>query len=435
MGDNHFSRRNFMKASATVSLAAMTNSMNKAFAAGSDKLRLGLVGCGGRGTGAVGDCIKSSENVEIYAMADLFGDKIDSSLELMKKGTNWIQKVEDPARINVTEERRFVGFDAFQKLIDLDEIDIIILATPPGFRPQHFDAAIKGGKHVFMEKPAAVDPVGVRSVIRTAELADQKKLCVVAGTQRRHQKHYIDIMERVHDGQIGQIVGAQCYWNGGGMLNWGPADNPQWTEMKRQCRRWYFYDWICGDHIVEQHLHNLDVVNWAFNQTPVKCMGIGGRQVRTGPEYGNIFDHFTVEFEYENGVKTLSTCRQMEGCTNNVSERIVGTKGVAYLDGVSGKIEGANPYMPEYSSPNPYVQEHKDLVDAIRSNEHINEGRRVAESTLNAIMGRMSTYTGRALSWNWAMNSSKLDMRPEKYDFDFPIKTNPVPTPGKTPLI
>ena len=431
---NSFSRRNFIKASAAVSLAAMTSHMNKAFAAGSDKLRLGLVGCGGRGTGAVGDCIKSSENVEIYALADLFPDKIKSTLKLMKEGNKWVQKVDDPAKINVSQERCFSGFDAFQKLIDLDEIDVVILATPPGFRPQHFDAAIKAGKHVFMEKPVAVDPVGVRAVIKTAELADQKKLCVVAGTQRRHQKHYLDIMKRIHDGQIGQIVAAQCYWNGGGMLNWGPKTNPEWTEMETQCRRWYFYDWICGDHIVEQHVHNLDVVNWAFNQTPVKCMGMGGRQVRTAPEYGNIFDHFAVEFEYENGVRTLSECRQMDGTTQNVSERIVGTKGVAYLDGGTGRIEGQKPYTPEYTSPNPYVQEHEDLIKAIRSNNHINEAKRVAESCMNAIMGRMSTYTGRALSWKWAMNASKLDLSPEKYEFG-PNPVNPVPTPGKTQLV
>ncbi|MCK4887663.1 MAG: Gfo/Idh/MocA family oxidoreductase, partial [Planctomycetes bacterium] len=254
---NNFTRRDFMKASAAVSLATMTSPMSNAFAAGSDKLRIGLVGCGGRGTGAVGDCMKAADNVEIYAMADLFKDRVDSSLELMKTGNKWVPKIEDTSRINVTKERCFSGFDAFQKLIDLDEIDIVFLVTPPGFRPQHFEAAIKAGKHVFMEKPVAVDPAGVRLVIKAAELAEQKKLSVVAGTQRRHQKHYLDIMKRIHDGDIGEIVAAQCYWNGGGMLGWGPADNPQWSEMERQCRRWYFYDWICGDHIVEQHLHNL----------------------------------------------------------------------------------------------------------------------------------------------------------------------------------
>ena len=430
----NFTRRYFMKASAAVSLAAMTSPMSKAFAAGSDKLRIGLVGCGGRGTGAVGDCIKAADNVEIYAMADLFKDRIENSKNLMKVGSDWIQKIEDTSKINITEERCFSGFDAFQKLIGLDEIDIVILATPPGFRPQHFEAAINAGKHVFMEKPVAVDPAGVRSIIKTAELADQKKLSVVAGTQRRHQKHYLDIIKRIHDGDIGEIVAAQCYWNGGGMLNWGPADNPQWNEMERQCRRWYFYDWICGDHIVEQHLHNLDVVNWAFDAIPEKCMGIGGRQVRTAPEYGNIFDHFTVEYDYPNGAKITSMCRQMDGCTENVSERIVGTKGVAYLDGGNGKITGVKPFEPAEASPNPYVVEHADLIAAIRNNEPINEAKRVAESSLTAIAGRMGTYTGRALKLSWALNASKLDLTPEKYEFG-PMKTNPVPMPGITQLI
>jgi len=431
---NNFTRRDFMKASAAFSLAAMTTPMNKVFAAGSDKLRIGLIGCGGRGTGAVGDCIKAADNVEIYAMADLFKDRIDNAINLMKVGSDWIQKVEDPSKINITEERCFSGFDAFQKLLAIDEIDIVILATPPGFRPQHFEAAINAGKHVFMEKPVAVDPFGVRSIIKTAELADQKKLCVVAGTQRRHQKHYIEIMKRIHDGDIGEIVAAQCYWNGGGMLNWGPANNPQWSEMERQCRRWYFYDWICGDHIVEQHVHNLDVVNWAFNGIPEKCLGIGGRQVRTAPEYGNIYDHFTVEYEYPNGAKITSMCRQFDGCTENVSERIVGTKGVAYLDGATGKITGDKPFEPVEASPNPYVIEHADLIAAIRNNEHINEGKRVAESTLTAIAGRMSTYTGRALKLSWALNASTLNLTPEKYEFG-PMKTNPVPMPGITQLI
>jgi predicted dehydrogenase len=431
---NNFTRRDFMKASAAVSLAAMTSPMSKAFAAGSDKLRIGLVGCGGRGTGAVSDCMKAVDNIEIYAMADLFKDKTDSSLEAMKTGNQWVQKIDDPTKINVTQERCFSGFDAFQKLIDLDEIDIVYLATPPGFRPQHFEAAIKAGKHVFMEKPVAIDPAGVRLVIKAAELADQKKLSVVAGTQRRHQKHYRDIMKRIHDGDIGEIVAAQCYWNGGGMLNWGPADNPQWNEMERQCRRWYFYDWICGDHIVEQHLHNLDVVNWAFGEIPEKCMGIGGRHIRTAPEYGNIFDHFAVEYEYPNGAKITSMCRQMDGCTENVSERIVGTKGVAYLDGATGKITGNKPFEPKEASPNPYEVEHADLVAAIRNNEPINEAKRVAESSLTAIAGRMSTYTGRALKLSWAMNASKLDLTPEKYEFG-PMKTNPVPMPGITQLI
>jgi predicted dehydrogenase len=417
------SRRDFIKTSAAVGMAAVLAGKVRLFAAGSDKVRVGLIGCGGRGTGAAKDCVNSSDNVEITAMGDLFQDHLDKSLAELSR------EVDD--KVSVTKETSFAGFDAFEKVIASD-VDMVILATPPHFRPQHLAAAVEAGKHIFMEKPVAVDPVGVHSVIASSEAAEKKGLSIVAGTQRQHQEHYLEIMKRIHRGDIGEIVGGQCYWNMGEL--WVKRRQLDWSDMEWQCRNWLYFTWLSGDHIVEQHLHNLDVINWAIGAHPVQCMGMGGRQVRTGSEYGNIFDHFAVEYEYPNGVRVLSMCRQTAGCNEQVSERVVGTKGQTYTDGSIGFIEGQNAYKYEGESPNPYVQEHADLITSIREGEVLNEGKRVAESTMTVIMGRMSAYTGRALKWDWAMNASELDLRPPKYEFgDLPVR--PVAVPGKTPLI
>ena len=417
------SRRSFIKTSAIASLAAVSFDSNRVFAAGSDKLRIGLIGCGGRGTGAAKDCVKSSENVEIVAMGDLFGDRLDSSIARLSRS------VDD--KISVTDDTCFVGFDAYKKVIACD-VDVIILGTPPHFRPIHLKAAIEAGKHVFMEKPVAVDPVGIRSVIATSELAKQKGLAIVAGTQRRHQDHYLQVMKRIHDGDIGEIVAAQCYWNQGDL--WVKKHRPHWSDMEWQCRNWLYFTWLSGDHITEQHVHNLDVINWAIGTHPVQAMGMGGREVRTGKEYGNVFDHFAVEYEYPNSVRVLSMCRQTDGTSTRVAERVVGTKGLVKTDGRNGSIEGEKPYKYQGKSPSPYVQEHADLIRSIRQGKPLNEGRRVAESTMTAIIGRMSAYTGRALKWDWAMNASELDLAPPKYEFaDLPVR--PVSVPGKTKLV
>jgi len=417
------SRRNFIKASAAVGMAAILPGKERLFATGSDKLRVGLIGCGGRGTEAAQDCVTSSPNVEITAMGDLFQDQLDKSLAELSR------KVDD--KVSVTEDTSFVGFDAYKKVIACD-VDMVILATPPHFRPQHLTAAIEAGKHVFMEKPVAVDPTGIRSIIASSELAKNKGLAIVAGTQRRHQAHYLEIMKRIHRGDIGEIVGGQCYWNMGEL--WVKNKQPGWSDMEWQCRNWLYFTWLSGDHIVEQHVHNLDIINWAIGTHPAQAMGMGGRQVRTGPEYGNIFDHFAIEYEYPNGVRVLSMCRQTAGCHDVVAERVVGTKGQTYTDGSTGLIEGQNPFKYEGESPNPYVQEHADLIASIRNGKPLNEGKQVAESTMTAIMGRMSAYTGRALKWDWAMNASKLDLSPPKYEMgDLPVR--PVAVPGKTKLV
>ena len=426
-------RRVFMKTSAAVSLGAIASQLGaRAYAAGSDKIRVGLIGCGGRGTGAVRDCIEASESVELVAMADLFKDRLDSSFKELKEGS--ADKKNNPLQrgFNVTPEQCFVGFDAYQKLLAAD-VDLVLLAAPPYTRPIHLKAAVEAGKHVFMEKPAGVDPIGIRSVIETGELAEQKKLAIVAGSQRRHQKHYIELMNRISNGEIGDIIAGQCYWCGGDMLGyWRYFDRTKMgSDMEWQCRNWPWFLWTSGDHIVEQHVHNIDVMNWALNSHPVKVFGMGGRAVRKN---GNIYDHFAVEFEYANGAKIQSMCRQMPSCSERISENVMGTKGICYTDGATGYIKGANAYKYEGPNPNPYVLEHADLIQSIKDGKPLNEAKRIAESTLAGIMGRTSAYTGREISWDWAMNASKLDLSPAKYEFGELLEQQ-VALPGRTQLV
>jgi len=419
--NDSLTRRDFLKTTAAASLAAAIPGNLGLYAGGTDSFRVGVIGCGGRGTGAAIDCVSSSEGVEVVALFDAFRDRVDSSLKRLQ------EKI--PGKVKVTTETCFTGLDGYKKLLALPQVNLVVMAAPPGFRPIHLKAAVEAGKHVFMEKPVAVDPVGVRSVIASAELAGQKGLAIVAGTQRRHQIKYLEMLKRIHDGQIGEIVGGQCYWNQGDL--WVRQPEPGMSDMEWQCRNWLYFSWLSGDHIVEQHVHNIDVMNWAFRGLPLKVMGMGGRQERTAPEYGNIYDHFAVEFEYPNGVRVMSMCRQIKGCAERVEEKIVGTKGVAFG---YGEIQGANPWKFEGEEPNPYVVEHADLIAGIRSGKLLNEGKQIAESTMCAIVGRMSAYTGRAISWDWAMTSSKLDLSPKKYEFG-PNPVDPVAIPGHTPLI
>jgi predicted dehydrogenase len=383
---------------------------------------------------AVRDCIEASESVELVAIADLFKDHIDVALKDFKEGNADKKRTPLSHGFNVKPEMCFVGFDAYQKLLACDDVDLVLLTAPPYSRPIHLAAAVEAGKHVFMEKPAGVDPVGIRSVIKSGESAEQKKLAIVAGTQRRHQKHYIELMNRVNDGDIGEIVSGQCYWCGGDMLGyWRYFDRTKMgSDMEWQCRNWPWFLWTSGDHIVEQHVHNIDVMNWALGGHPVKVFGMGGRAVRKN---GNIYDHFSVEFEYANGARIQSMCRQMPSCSERVSEHAVGTKGTCYTDGASGYIKGAGEYKYDGPNPNPYVEEHRDLIKSIQDGKPLNEAKRVAESTLAGIMGRISAYTGREISWDWAMNASKLDLMPAKLDFNGEFPAEPVALPGKTQLL
>ena len=438
--DDGASRRDFIRTSLLVGAAAAAGWSSGCAAGGkrqkwaapfpvergdAEPMRVGVIGCGGRGTGAAINCIDSSPGVTIAALGDLFPDRLDRSrAQLLKDRAD---------ACSFTDASCFTGFDNYRRVLECD-IDMVILATPPHFRPIHLTAAVEAGKHVFTEKPVAVDPVGVRTVIAAAELAEQKGLGLVAGTQRRHDPRYLEVMNRVLAGDIGEVVGGQCYWNMGGL--WVVDPKPEFTEMEWQCRNWLYFTWLSGDHIVEQHIHNIDVLNWALGGPPVKVVGMGGRQSRTEPKYGNIFDHFAVEYEYANGARVLSMCRQAQGASSRVTERIVGTQGVAIPD--QGRIEGAHPFefvVAEGAEEiNPYVQEHADLIGSIRHGQPLNEGVRVAESNLTAIMGRMSAYTGRELKWEWALNSSKLDLSPTRYAFG-PNPVPPVAIPGQTELV
>jgi predicted dehydrogenase len=436
MSDNNskdganLTRRAFLGVTtATAATAALMATGSYVHAQGSGKIRVGVIGCGGRGGGAARDILQADPEVEIYAIGDLFPERANGGREQLLK--------EFPGRINVTPERTFSGFDAYKKVLAQD-VKIVILATPPGFRPTHFQAAIEAGKNVFMEKPVAVDPNGVRSVIATADLAAQKGLAVVAGTQRRHQVNYIETIKRIHDGAIGDVVSAQCYWNQGGL--WMHPRQPAWSDMEWQLRNWLYFTWLSGDHITEQHVHNLDVINWVMKAHPIKAVGMGGRQVRTDPAYGHIFDHFAVEYEYPNGMKLLSMCRQIDGTAPRVEERVVGTKGTS---NPGGSIRGENsfryeaPIDPATGKPkrpiSPYVQEHIDLIKSIRDGKPLNEGRQIAESTLTAIMGRLSAYTGQEVTWD-QMVALPLDLMPEKIEFGT-LAVAPVPTPGRSTLL
>ncbi len=464
-------RRSFLQQTSTAiaggALLSALPIQRFAHAAGSDSLKLALIGCGGRGTGAADHNLNTHGlgELKLVAMADAHRDRLDQSYNILKN--------KHGDRVDVSEANKFVGLDAYKEAIKL--CDVVITATPPGFRPMIFEEAVRQGKHVFMEKPVAVDGPGVRKILEAAKIAKQKNLKVGVGLQRRHQPNYLESMKRIHGGEIGDILSMRCYWNGGPV---GPKmrrsdlekklGRPP-TEMEYQLRNWYNFTWICGDHICEQHIHNLDVINWIKNGYPVKAHGMGGRAYLTEPDHGEIFDHHAVEFEYADGSRCFSQCRQIPGCVSDVSESIVGTKGKwdsrtfalqahggdmiwryktpdAESKGSSKKGKKA-PAVPESelvqayrsnSSNDGHQIEHFPLMEAIRRNLDYNEAERGALSTLTAIMGRMATYSGKALTWEDALNS-KVDLMPEKLAFDALPKVLPGPDgrypyaiPGKT---
>jgi myo-inositol 2-dehydrogenase / D-chiro-inositol 1-dehydrogenase len=417
------SRRDFLKTStaATVGLGMLGN----AHAAGSDAIKVGLVGCGGRGTGAaenICEAAGTSYNVKLYAMADVFEDHLKNCRDRVRDHPLCKEK------FDVADERSFVGFDAYQKVIDC--CDLVMLATPPGFRPQHIEATIKAGKHLFSEKPVAVDGTGIRKVLAAYDEANKKGLSVITGTQRRHQASYLESLKLIHDGAIGDLVGGRVFWNQGDI--WAHKRQPGWSDTEYQIRNWYHFLWLCGDHIVEQHVHNLDVACWALKAHPIRAVGMGGRQVITEPERGQSYDHFAVDYEFPDGVHVLSMCRQIAGSTGDVSENLVGTKGRWQSNG--HRFSGAERRRIRIEHEvNPYVQEHIDLLESISSRKPVNELKQVAESTLTAIMGRMSAYTGKAVSWEQALNS-KLDTFPKTLAWG-PMEEPPIPKPGVTELI
>ena len=402
-------------------LAGRLGAIPAVHAAGSDLIKIGLIGCGERGTGAADDALTSSSNVKLVAMGDVFKDHLEMSRDLLAK------KFSD--KVDVPDDRCFVGFDAYEKVLSSD-INYVILATPPGFRPIHLKAAVAAGKNIFAEKPVAVDAPGLRAVLEVYEEAKAKGLGIGVGTQRHHQNGYVETIKRIHDGAIGQIVSARCYWNQGPI--WVHPRLAGWTDIEWQLRNWYYFTWLCGDHIVEQHVHNLDVVNWATRSHPTSAVGLGGRQVRIDPVYGNIYDHFAIDYEYEGGVHVMSMCRQIPGCQNNVSEALVGTKGFCQVNKYT--ITGEKTWQYEGENNKPYVQEHTDLIASIRAGKPYNELKGIAESTLTAIMGRMAAYTGKLVTWEQALNS-KENLSPAKFDWNEPLAVAPVAFPGHTELV
>jgi predicted dehydrogenase len=368
--------------------------------------------------------------VKLVAMGDAFQDRLEGSKAQLLKNPKIAPL------IDVTPERSFVGLDAFQKVLAAD-VNYVILATPPGFRPEHLRAAVTAGKNIFTEKPVAVDGPGIRNVLETYELAKTKNLGIVAGTQRRHGNGYVETMKRIHDGAIGEIRAARCYWNQGGL--WNKPRQPEWSDLEWQLRNWLYFTWLSGDHIVEQHIHNLDVINWALQAHPISALGLGGRQVRTGPEYGHIYDHFTIDYEYPSGVHVLSMCRQMPGTDGRVAEDVQGTLGTSATsqDAKRYIITGKNEWRlaPEQVGTDPYVQEHIDLIASIRKGQPLNELRQVAESTMTAILGRMSAYTGKTVTWDQAIGSQQALVPPSAQLAWGPMPVAPVAEPGKTELV
>jgi len=437
------SRRDFLKTTAVAAgaVAATQLSLPAVHAAGSDFIKVGLIGCGGRGNGAAVNVLEAAKGVTIHALGDVFQFQVDGTrhrLEHFVKNEKSGKTARELGNTVDVEGRCFSGLDAYKQVID-SGANYIILATTPGFRPIHLQAAVAAGKNIFTEKPVAVDGPGIRKVLEAHKEAEKKGLHIVAGTQRRHQLAYLETMKRIHDGAIGDLVGGQFYWMQN--LLWEHiSDLPKHPEIKgdvaKQIFNWYNYTWLCGDHIVEQHVHNLDVMNWAFGTHPQSAVGMGYR-TRTDPKFGHIYDFFAIDYKFPNGMHTLSMCRQISNCKSEVGEYLVGTKGVCHTaDRSAYNINGQDVFTRKEwrQHRDPYVQEHMDLIESIRSDKPINELKRVAESTLTAIMGRMSAYTGQEVSWERAL-SSKEDTMPKDLTLEMSKPVAPVAIPGKTPLI
>jgi predicted dehydrogenase len=443
-------RRSFLKrSSAAVGSVALASLAAERFALGAspgDTIKLALVGCGGRGSGAADQAMSTSGSTRLVAMADAFKERLDGSLNMLKG--------KHKEKVEVPDDRKFVGFDGYKQAIAL--ADVVILGTPPGFRPIHFEEAIRQGKHVFMEKPIAVDAPGVRRIIAAAEEAVKKNLKVGVGLQRHHQPVYQETIKRLQDGAVGDILSMRAFWNDAGVWVRSRAELAQKlgrppTEMEYQMYNWYYFVWLSGDHICEQHIHNLDVIQWIkqgkpYDPTgktpivhPVKVRGMGGRQVRTGKDHGEIFDHHACQFEYPDGSIMYSECRHIPSCWSNVSESVVGTKGACNVGG--GNITGANAWRAPREvreGHDPYQIEHNVLFDAIRNDKPHNEAFLGAYSSMMSVIGRMATYSGKEIEWDAAWNS-QIDVMPKTFAWDAPTPTNPdkdgyypIAVPGKT---
>jgi predicted dehydrogenase len=421
------SRRDFLRTS-TAALAGTLLAKGGVHAASSDLLRVGLIGCGQRGTGAASQALRADKNVRLVALGDAFEDRLHTSLTTLRKDK------EIASKIDVQPDHCFVGFDAYKQVLAAS--DVVLLCTPPHFRPLHLRAAVEAGKHVFAEKPVAVDAPGVRSVLETCELARKKNLSIVSGLCLRYDNGFKETIRRVHDGAVGDVLVLQANDYRGPI--WVRPRRPDWTDMVWQMRNWYYFTWLCGDFKVEQHVHFLDVCTWAMkNEYPVRAVGMGGRQVRSGPEYGHIYDHFSVVYEYANGAKLFSNCRQQAHCKGDMSAHVIGSKGRAeFAERRKGlNIQTANGRW-HYDGPTNemYQTEHDELFASIRAGKPLNNGDYMARSTLLAIMGRMAAYTGQLITWDMALNS-KEDLTPPRYDWDVALPVPPVAMPGVTKFV
>ena len=433
------SRRQFLKTSTAVATGAITGSLamaQHAHAAGSDRIAIGLVGCGKRGTAAASQAMNTqkigSGSVRLVAMGDAFLDNVERRYRALSK--RYV------SQIDVPPERRFYGLDSYKRVLECD-CDLVILATPPGFRPLHFEAAVNAGRHVFMEKPVATDPAGVRQVLAACKIAKQNNLAVAVGLQRRHEDRYRQTIARLQDGAIGPINLARAYWNGAGI--WVRPRTPEQTEMEYQIRNWYYFNWLSGDHITEQHIHNLDVINWLKAAYPVEANGMGGREVRTGHDHGEIYDHHFVEYTYADGTRLYSQCRHIPHCWGNVSEHAHGCDGYCNIQaGTIHDNHGNRVWQFGKGGGDGHQQEHFDLFAGLRSGCLPQEGEYGALSTMTAIMGRMATYSGTTIRWDEAIESTvTLGIR----DFESLAESPPVlpdangryaiPAPGKTRVV
>jgi myo-inositol 2-dehydrogenase/D-chiro-inositol 1-dehydrogenase len=409
-------RRSFLATTAAATAATLAPAVH---AAGNESLKIALIGAGGRGKGAVRDAMIADKNTKLVAICDIFEDFLGTAHDALTK--------QFKNRVDVPKERLFSGFEGYKQLIDTVDCDIVFLCTPPGFRPMHLAYAVDKGKHVFAEKPMAVDAPGVRSVIESAKKAKAKNLLCASGYCFRYEFAKRETVKRIHDGMIGDVMNIQATYNTGPI--WYRDVKPDWDEMRVQVRNWYYYSWLSGDFIVEQHCHNLDKAMWVLkDELPIAATGLGGRQVRTDPKYGNIFDHFSTIFEYANGQRVFSYCRQMPKCHGEISDIVFGTKGIAKLMGHSISAASGAKWRYEGEDTDMYVQEHKDFVASIRAGKPINDMENAAKSSLMGILGREACYTGKRIEWDAMMNSD-MSLSPKQYDWGSnPVR--PIPMPG-----
>ncbi len=432
LSSNRFSsRRSFLKsagaAAVTVPLAYNLGFAGELFSSKKKKLKIGLVGCGGRGTGAAVQALKADPDVELTAMADVFPDQIETAYQALLKI--------EPSKVNVKEKHKFVGFDAYQKLID-SGVDVVLLASPPVFRPLHITAAVDAGKHIFCEKPVAVDPPGVRKVLEAVRKSKEKNLAVVAGFCFRYAYPNRGVFNKVREGSIGDILSLSSFRYGGD-LTLKPRQ-AHWSETEYQLRNWFYYNWLSGDLVVEQAVHSLDMMSWAMGDvSPVKAIGTGGRQVRVDQAYGNVFDHFAVEFEYANGIKGYHFARQQVGCANRNSVDVIGTDGKALVQiGSRYEIQGRHPWKFDGQNNNMYQTQHDELFASIRKGEPINDGEWMTNSTMLAVLVTMAAYSGKEVTWDQAFNSD-LTWGPaaETYSLDMEAPEIPVAKPGMSRIV